>query len=255
MYATTALVVLVRWGPVTEIDILGTRIPLGGKEVNSLAPIVLCIVTIFVDHALLTVSAVVREIDENTRCLLALNNEARPIMLRELRLFATGLAGLILSLARWQVMSLLVASPLQELPTTTVSGRVLWSMFLRMMGLAAWIREIFDWAIRIIGRLILVMALILLPFIGATYSVHVNSIIGGPEVSELFKNALYILLGIGAISLVGCSLILFTSYSLDYVESIKHDFIDAERKASDIAPYLKLLRRMTNMLGSTRLEI
>ena len=45
-----------------------------------------------------------------------INIEAKPVSLKDLDVFVTGITGLILSLARWQITSLLRSSPLANIP-------------------------------------------------------------------------------------------------------------------------------------------
>lgn len=79
-----------------------------------LMPIVISIIYFLISYQLLRIAKLQDMINRNADELLSLNHEASPMPIREIRLYGTGVTGLIIFLARWLLEKVSKKSPLKS---------------------------------------------------------------------------------------------------------------------------------------------
>jgi hypothetical protein len=243
------LVALIHWGSVTDISFLGAKIALNRVDMLILMPIVIALIYILIDHKLLRIAEVYRQINKTAEKLLFLNQEAKPVTIREIHLYGAGVTGLILSLSRWQVKRLLINNPFKfefrpKHPTKQekerLSSNILkwwkpeshnessektaelgWKLGY-LIERISWILSIFNWLITVIVLTLITALLFLLPIIVVGYYEYIDYFFNKPITFgwPLFSLLVLILI---AIYTIFCVILLITTYSVDLIESLKKD--------------------------------
>jgi hypothetical protein len=248
MYTTTAIVLLVEWGRVTELNLFGAKLPLNGLEVIVAGPVILSVLAVFLDYSLITASRVLRELKENAEELLKLNADAKPVSLITLDLFGTGVIGFLLSFARGELRKLLT---IQAVLPPGLTIRDSFFDFVRVaFALLRWNRRLIDWGISILIRIAFILGIFGLPLIGSASvisgSLGVDS--ADPGFWRFVAAAPLVLLGFVGISLIVCTLLLLFSYSADFLDTVKKDFLEMTKMDVLLPIYQSMIEASARLL-------
>ncbi len=246
-YGLSMIAVLFQWGSVGDIDFFGAKLNLNRADMLIFMPILLTVIYILIIYHFLGIAEVYRQIHINAKELLSLNQDAKPITMKEIHLFGAGVTGLILALSRWQANNFLTVKPSRfqsKIPSFPPKG----DSFLKWMHLVAewtgsirnWITDVTDWLEAIIAWLIIgaigflsTVSLFLLP----------NIVVGYYEYMEFFYHK-SITFGVPLISFAALILIsiftifygyvLFATYLFDYIENIRKDLLETVDEIKNI---------------------
>lgn len=245
-YGLAALVVMVRWGAVSEISVLGSKLALDGRGVLIIIALFVSAIYILVNYQLIRIAGIFRSLNTNGQELVKLNPNAIPITITNVHLYSEGVAGLILALARWQANSLLRTNPFRVR---------LSDIFKKPFALTPWrifrtINTVLQWPTNLILRSLVITGLFYLPVIVLGYYNYIELysgkqiVIGIPRLQEIP----FIILMITAVFTTICSLILFSSYFIDLVEAFKRDFGESAKGLISLIEVEKILISLLKFL-------
>jgi hypothetical protein len=229
MYALTGITLLVEWGRVTEVNTFGAKFPLNGIEVIAALPVILTVLTTFLDYSLITASRALRELKLNSEEVMAVNADAKPVSLSNLDLFGTGVIGFTLSFARREVIKLIEIK-------VTLKGLKIPQTFIHVVHFAFMLfwynNRIVRWIFSIFIRITFIFGIMALPLVGSALMLRksLGSVADADLLLRLVMWAPFLLLAAVATSLALCTFLLVANYSADYLDSIEKDFAElAER--------------------------
>jgi len=177
--------------------------------------------------------------------LLFLNADAKPVSLTNLDLFGTGTIGFVLSFARAELIKLLrikaVAPPNTRKPTS------FWDLIRVGLALLLRNRRLIDWAASVAVRLVFVLAILILPLIGSASAMQRLFLISStdPIPWRLVCWAPLALLGLVGASLTFSTFLLLVSYSADFLETLKKEWLEAAMAANTLLPLYQELITIT----------
>lgn len=235
-YAIAMLVELFYSGRLNKLAFAGLDIVINDQTIRSYAPIILCLVMAFVNRDLARIRDTIREIQTTEASLSKLNVECSPLRMQDLYLFSTGVTGLILSLARSQLSSIIKHNPFRNVSGT--AHRRVWT----------WIGKAVIWFLRTTVPSLAVLAIFLLPGIGlGLYLWHGLAFQNTLQINVTLCIGLILLLITVSYTAVN-SVKLFISYSIDYAMSLRDEF--HQFKHDNVKNYVDLLKKMRGRFPS-----
>ena len=221
-YGLSALLALFAWGSVKEISFMGAKLAVNGSDLYIFIPFFISAIYILISYQLYRTAEIYRSLNSNSVEITSLNKDARPICLFDMKFFEAGIAGLILALARWQATRLLTSNPFR-LPTMDRGKKPIWFFpAIVIWRILRFVQRINNWAISLLTRLMVALALFLIPLILMSHYVY----------QEFFKTRafevgmpLFSLLALVFVAIVTAlfALRLFTTYFVDLLETFRKD--------------------------------
>ncbi|VVB86059.1 Uncharacterised protein [uncultured archaeon] len=246
-YGLSMLMVLFQWGSIADIYFFGAKLNLNNANMLIFLPILLTIIYILINYQLLGIAEVYRQIHINAKELLSINQDAKPITMKEIHLFGAGVTGLILALSRWEAKNFLIVKPsksqseIRSFPSKGDSFIKWFHLVVEWIGsIQQWVMDIADWLQAIISWLIIgaigflsTASLFLLP----------NIVVGYYEYMEFFYHK-SVTFGVPLISFTALILVsiftifygyvLFATYLFDYIETIRKDLLETVDEIKNI---------------------
>lgn len=243
-FSLSMLVVLIRWEAVTDgIPFLGVNITLSRIDMLILMPIVISIIYFLINYQLLRIAKLQDMINRNADELLSLNYEASPMPIREIRLYGTGVTGLIIFLARWLLEKILETSPLKSenrpKPITEEERKDLLSkipgsesspktadkgfMFGYLAGISLWMLLLLRWIISAMVLTFTIVLLFLLPLIMVGYCEYIEFFYHKSTTFGLPLFSLLVLILIAIYTFIN-GLRLIAACSTDLIEKLQKDY-------------------------------
>jgi hypothetical protein len=239
-YVLSALVVLVRWGSVSNINLLGAKITISEEEALVYVPILLSLTYVLIDYELIRIAQVYRQLNRNAIELLALNEEAKPITIQNVHLLGAGVTGLILSFSRWQANRVFKKHPFKfSLFEVLKAGPYAALEKTRELG-----ERICEWCMQFIIRFSVTALLVFLPIVVTAYHVYFLFF-----KEPVFKTGLPLLAASALVLTLGftslCLLILFSSYFVDLIDSFKKDLEEPRREVRLMLKMVRMIKQFT----------
>ena len=246
-------------GSVIDFSFLGMKITLNRIDMIIYIPILTSFIYILINYQLHRIANVYTEINKNADELVFINSKAKPITMRNIHLFGAGVTGLILSLARWQANRLLENNPfklpfqLKDFTDMYISG-IFRAKLLQLLekkysisqkylkeyprraafaihigqtyALFEWALNICSWAIATFFGFSIIVSLFLLP-IGVMGYFEYMVFFGDTGITFGWPLLFLLVLIVIASYTVYSGLMLFISYSVDLLETLKTDFAES----------------------------
>lgn len=261
-------------GSVIDISFLGIKITLKRIDMLIYIPILTSFIYFLINYQLHRIANVYTEINKNADELVFINSKAKPITMRNIHLFGAGATGLILSLARWQANRLLENNPfkspfqLKDFTYMSISW-IFWELLQlfkkkyhisqkdlkeyprraafaihieRTYALFEWGLNICSWAIVTFFAFSIIVSLFLLP-IGVMGYFEYIVFFGDTGITSgwplLFLSVLIVIASYTFYS----GLMLFITYSVDLLETLKTDFAESTNEFKIIDKLQKFVNR------------
>lgn len=170
-YGLALLMVLFSWGKVMdqELELLGAKIPLQGEDILFTLPSIMGVLYILILYQIQRAATCLREVQNSSRELRSLNDNARPIDVQDMSWLAAGVPGLVLAISGVVGRALSRTSPAARLHTS-LEERGLATTLLQLPG---WLGRTFLWITVGLTLVIATAAILYLPLIlvvGVQYS-------------------------------------------------------------------------------------
>ena len=218
-YSLSIALVLFNWEKATEFTFLGVKVAVSSEHIYRYLPLIVASIYLPISYQLYRITVIYRSIRGNAEELLQLNTKARPISLGDMRHFESGVAGLILALARWQASVLLTKNFFAAHDFN--SKTKLLSLFMELFSL---LYAVVNWSVKVIVSLATLLALFFLPLLICGYSVASRwSIAIWPPVDNLAL-FVFVCVALAAVATLWYGFVLFLVYFLDLLYAVKGDF-------------------------------
>ena len=218
-YSLSIALVLFNWEKATEFTFLGVKVAVSSEHIYRYLPLIVASIYLPISYQLYRITVIYRSIRGNAEELLQLNTKARPISLGDMRHFESGVAGLILALARWQA-SVLLTKNLFAAHDFNSKTKLL-SLFMELFSL---LYAVVNWSVKVIVSLATLLALFFLPLLICGYSVASRwSIAIWPPVDNLAL-FVFVCVALAAVATLWYGFVLFLVYFLDLLYAVKGDF-------------------------------
>ena len=228
-YALAGALVIFNWKSATAFVFFGATLSVSSDQIFLLVPLVVALLYFLITFQLFRLAQLYRSLGSAGNDLRVLNPQARPIMLADMQLFETGIAGLVLALARWQATKLLRRNPFASprLGTPDGIGAFGWS-------LALFAYRVTQWAGTLLARGAILLFLLLMPVILAADVVVSHapaSLTSSPSVSQdlmLILIVSVLVVSAGVLTFV-FTLVLFSVCFVELLEGVKTDAEESAR--------------------------
>lgn len=203
-------------------------------------PFIIITLYVLINYNLIRLRWLSIELNSNSKEILLINENSRPVTINDMRFFEEGITGLIMSLARWQVNRLLDNKPIQNESDLIVGLKFIFQVLL-------FIIRILNWIFNIVIRPITLIAIFYAPLLLAIYQLY--SKFGFNTVAYSF---LITLLGIMSVVTFICVLLLFASYFIEIWNSIKDEISEKAKTIGETADKLiqvnRIVRHLENII-------
>lgn len=239
-YSLSVSLVIFRFHKATEFNLLGAKITIEPYLIHLLLPFFISLIYLPISYQLHRIIGIYRAIINNSEELLKENADSRPISLADMRHFESGVAGLILAVARWQATTLLVNNPFARSAFIESTG-----IFSFIMKFLRWLYESVSWTLKVFIKLIALLALFFLPLIICALFL-VQQFLSSWPIEEYFAVAVLVCVALSALATIWFGAVLFLVYFIELLNTVKGDL---EQSAKE------LLATIANIISEKYLNL
>ena len=227
-YSLSLALVLFDWAEISEFSLLGTKLKFSEQEVRTYIPLLLGILYSALAYQLQRLAGIYGAIRKGVQELKSAGIQSIPLNIDSARHFESGVAGLLIAMARWQARSLLRRRPFAALGAQDKDGET--TSFVRILRLT-W--DFICWTQRLIWVGTLLFALYLLPLIISGNQIR-ELIVLPPENSlDLIALFVLVLIVVVGVATIVCAIFLFITYFSEMLESIRGDLKGGSLRLAD----------------------
>ncbi len=217
-YGLSFSLLLFDWSGSTEFSFLGAKLKMNEQQVLSYLPLVIVFLYTLVAYKLHRLTGVYTAIREGAAELRAQNDDARPLEMSDTRHFECGTAGLIISIARWQIDNLFHKNPFTAFRVrgNESTGAFLWRMFRFSWKASRWIPSV-------IWRVPAILALYLVPILIVGAQLRSQIYLPLSNSTDFATLIIFVFVVVAGLVTAAHAARLFATYFLDVLDALRGD--------------------------------